>query len=161
MSGLLRIAYELLVNDRGKFIAVLLGITFSVFLMVQMTSMFSGMMKKASATVTNTGAAMWIMDRSVTSMASAVPLPDYVLDAARSMEGVRFAVPLYSGNALLHLKSGVYQPVSVIGLDDNSLFGRPSLVAGQFEDIYAENGSQKHTERSALHRGRDPRRAHL
>lgn len=56
MLGILRIAYKLLVNDKGKFIALLMGLTFSVFLMIQMTSMFAGMMKKASATVTNTGA---------------------------------------------------------------------------------------------------------
>lgn len=88
MPGLIRLAYKLMVNDKGKFVAVLMGMTFSVFLMIQMTSMFSGMMKKASSTVTNTGASMWVMDRSVTSMASSVPLPDYVLDAARSIEGV-------------------------------------------------------------------------
>jgi putative ABC transport system permease protein len=32
MHGVLRIAYKLLVNDQGKFLALLLGITFSVFL---------------------------------------------------------------------------------------------------------------------------------
>jgi hypothetical protein len=46
--GILRIAYKLLVNDKGKFAALLTGITFAVFLMIQMTSMFAGMMKKAS-----------------------------------------------------------------------------------------------------------------
>jgi putative ABC transport system permease protein len=29
--------------------------------------------------------------------------------------------------------------VTVIGLDDTSLFGRPPLVEGKIEDIYAEN----------------------
>jgi putative ABC transport system permease protein len=138
--GILRIAYKLLVNDKGKFIALLMGITFSVFLMIQVTSMFSGMMKKASSTVTNTGARVWVMDRSVTNVSSAIPLPDYVLDAVRSIEGVRYAVPLYSGGALVRLKSGVYQPVTVIGLDDTSLLGRPELTSGKIEDIYAENG---------------------
>jgi putative ABC transport system permease protein len=138
--GILKIAYRLLVNDRGKFVATLMGITFSVFLMVQVTSLFSGMMKKASSTVTNTGAKMWVMDRSVTNVASAIPLPDYVLDAVRSIEGVRYAVPLYSGGALLRLRDGSYQPVTVLGLDDTSLLGRPALVTGKIEDIYAENG---------------------
>ncbi len=138
--GILRIAYKLLVNDKGKFIAVLMGITFSVFLMVQMTSMFSGIMKKASSTVTNTGAKVWVMDRAVTNVSSAIPIPDYVLDAVRSMEGVKFAVPLYSGAALVRLQSGVYQPVIVLGLDDTSLYGRPALVQGRIEDIYADNG---------------------
>jgi putative ABC transport system permease protein len=140
MRGILRIAYKLLVNDKGKFAALLLGITFSVFLMVQMTSMFAGLMKKASATVTNTGAKVWVMDRAVNSVANAIPLPDYVLDVARSVDGVKYAVPLYSGAGLAHLKDGTYQSVTVLGLDDSSLFGRPALLEGRIEDIYAENG---------------------
>jgi putative ABC transport system permease protein len=138
--GILRIAYKLLVNDKGKFAALLMGLTFSVFLMIQMTSMFAGMMKKASSTVTNTGAKVWIMDRSVTNVSSAIPLPDYVLDAVRSIEGVKFAVPLYSGGALVRMADGIYQPVTILGLDDTSLFGRPKLIEGDIADIYAENG---------------------
>ncbi len=140
MSGILRIAYKLLVNDKGKFAALLMGLTFSVFLMVQMTSMFAGMMKKASATVTNTGAKVWVMDPAVTNVSSAIPMPDYILDAVRSIAGVKYAVPLYSGGALVRLKDGTYQPVTVLGLDDTSLFGRPNLVEGKIDDIYAENG---------------------
>jgi putative ABC transport system permease protein len=138
--GIIRVAYKLLVNDKGKFIALLMGLTFSVFLMIQMTSMFAGMMKKASATVTNTGAKVWIMDPAVTSVSSAIPMPDYVLDAVRSIDGVKYAVPVYSGGALVRLKDGTYQPVTVLGLDDTSLFGRPQLIEGKIEDIYAENG---------------------
>jgi len=140
VSGILRIAYKLLVNDKGKFAALLMGLTFSVFLMVQMTSMFAGMMKKASATVTNTGAKVWVMDPAVTNVSSAIPMPDYVLDAVRSIAGVKYAVPLYSGGALVRLKDGTYQPVTVLGLDDTSLFGRPNLIQGKIEDLYAENG---------------------
>jgi len=140
MRGILRIAYKLLVNDRGKFVALLLGITFSVFLMVQVTSMFAGMMKKASATVTNTGSKVWVLDPAVTNVSSSIPMPDYILDAVRSTPGVKYAVPLYSGAGLLKLKDGTYQAVSVLGLDDTSLFGRPKLVEGEISNIYAENG---------------------
>ncbi|HEY7889252.1 MAG TPA: hypothetical protein VIC29_13610 [Steroidobacteraceae bacterium] len=41
MPGFLRIAYKLLVNDRAKFAALLVGISFAVFLMVEMTSLFA------------------------------------------------------------------------------------------------------------------------
>ena len=140
MPAILRIAYKLLVNDKGKFAALLMGLTFSVFLMIQITSMFSGMMKKASAKVTNTGAEVWVMDRAVTNVSSAIPMPDYVLDAVRSIDGVKYAVPLYSGGALVRLKDGTCQPVTVLGLDDTSLFGRPEFIEGNIADIYAENG---------------------
>ena len=49
-------------------------------------------------------------------------------------------MPLYSGGALVRLTDGTYQPVTVLGLDDTSLFGRPELIEGSIEDIYAENG---------------------
>jgi len=140
VKGILKIAFKLLVNDKGKFFALLMGITFAVFLMVQMTSIFAGVLKSASSTVTNIGAKIWIMDPAVNTVANSIPMPDYVLDAVRSIAGVKYAVPLYSGGATLKLRSGVYQSVSVLGLDDTSLLGRPELLEGNIEDIYAENG---------------------
>lgn len=140
MKGILKIAFKLLVNDKGKFAALLIGITFAVFLMIQMTSMFAGVLKRSSSTITNIGAKMWVMDPAVNSPVSSIPMPDYVLDAARSINGVKYAIPLYSGSALVKLKSGTYQAATVIGLDDSTLFGRPELLEGKIEDIYAENG---------------------
>ncbi|MDR3579615.1 MAG: ABC transporter permease [Oryzomonas sp.] len=139
MKGILKIAYKLLVNDKGKFAALLVGITFAVFLMVMMTSMFAGILHRSSATVLNVGAKVWVMDPAVNTPANTIPLPDYVLDAVRSINGVKYAVPLYSAGALVKLRSGVYQSVTVIGLDDASLYGRPELIEGRIEDIYAEN----------------------
>ena len=46
MSGILKLAYKLLVNDKAKFTALLVGVTFAVFLMTAMTSMFAS--RKAS-----------------------------------------------------------------------------------------------------------------
>jgi len=140
MKGILKLAYKLLVNDKAKFTALLLGITFAAFLMMFVTSMFIGVLDHSSSTVINIGASMWVMDPAVETAANTIGMPDYVLDAVRSMEGVKYAVPLYSGGALVKLPDGTYQSVTVLGLDDNSLFGRPKLIQGKIEDIYAENG---------------------
>jgi putative ABC transport system permease protein len=139
MRGILSLAYKLLVNDKAKFSALLVGITFAVFLMIAMTSLFAGVLNRASATVINLGASVWIMDPSVQTVANTIGMPDYVLDAARSMNGVDYAVPVYSGGALVKLADGAYQAVTVVGLDDTSLFGRPPLIQGKIEDIYGEN----------------------
>src|ERR1039457_4463210 len=158
-SGILRIGFKLLVNDKPKFSALLIGITFAVilvndkpkfsalligitfavFLMMQMTAMFAGILNRAYSTVTNIGAEMWIMDPAVNTASSAIPLPDYLLDAVRSMDGVSYAVPLFIGGAQVKLASGTYQGVTVVGLDDSSLFGRPELLQGNIQDIYADN----------------------
>ena len=138
--GLFIIALKLLVNDRTKFYSVVIGITFSVFLIVQMTSMFAGILQRSSATVANVGASIWVMDPGVQTVAGTIPLPNYVQDAVRSMDGVKYAVPLYMGGGLAKLNNGTYQSVSVIGLDDTSLYGRPAMAQGVIKDIYGENG---------------------
>ena len=139
MIGILKLGYKLLVNDKAKFATLLVSVAFAVFLMIQMTSIFAGVLQKSSSTVINIGAKIWVMDPGVQTPIYSIPLPDYVLDGVRSISGVKYAVPLYSGGALVKLQSGVYQSVTVVGLDDASLFGRPELIEGQIEDIYGEN----------------------
>jgi putative ABC transport system permease protein len=138
-GGILRIGFKLLVNDKSKFSALLIGITFAVFLMMQMTAMFAGILNRAYSNVTNIGAAMWIMDPAVNTVTSPIPMPNYLLDAVRSMDGVTYAVPLFMGGAMVKLESGAYQPVTVVGLDDASLFGRPEMEQGSILDVYADN----------------------
>jgi len=138
-GGIMRIGFKLLVNDKAKFSALLIGITFAVFLMMQMTAMFAGILNHAFATVTNIGAEMWIMDPAVNTASSSIPMPNYLLDAVRSMDGVNYAVPLFIGGAQVKLADGTFQSISVVGLDDESLFGRPEIEQGSIQDIYADN----------------------
>lgn len=140
MQGILTLAFKLLVNDRAKFQALVGGITFATFLIVQMTSLFVGILTRASSTVINIGAKVWVMDPAVNSVLNSIGMPDYVIDFVRSTVGVKYAVPLYSAGALVKLRNGTFQPVTVLGLDDATLYGRPALEQGQIEDIYAENG---------------------
>jgi len=137
--GVLRVAYKLLVNDRAKFAALLVGITFAVFLMIEMASLFAGILSRASATVINIGSSIWVMDPAVQTVANTIPIPNYVLDEVRSMPGVKYAVPIYSGSALLKLRDGTYQAANVVGIDDTTLVGGPQMVAGNIQDIFGEN----------------------
>lgn len=136
MNGLLTIALKLLANDRGKFFTLIVGITFAVFLMMQMTCMFSGLMQRTGADILNIGAKMWVMDPSVKSESDNIPLPNYILDAVRSVKGVKYAVPVYIGSGLLKLSSGRYQGATIIGIDDATLFGRPAILDGDIANIY-------------------------
>lgn len=136
MNGLLKIALKLLVNDKGKFYTLIVGIMFAVFLIMQMISTLAGVVQRSAADIINVGAKIWIMDPSVSSARDNIPLPDYILDAVRSMDGVKFAVPIYYGSGNVRLKSGRYQSATVIGLDDATLFGRPNIIEGSISTIY-------------------------
>jgi putative ABC transport system permease protein len=139
MNGLLQIALKLLANDRGKFYTLIIGITFAVVLMVLMTSLFAGLMQRTGANIYNIGAKMWVMDPSVNTQLDNIPVPDYILDVVRSIKGVKYAVPLYSGSGLLKLSDGRYQSTNIIGVDDATLLGRPNMLAGNVVDIYNDD----------------------
>ena len=139
MSGLLRLALKLLLSDRGKFMTLVIGITFSVFLMMLMTSMFFGIIEHSAANIINIGANMWVMDPDVQTPQNSIPMPDYVLDAVRSIPGVEYALPIYIGAGLVRLDNGTYQAATVVGLDDATLFGRPAVLHGNILDIYRNN----------------------
>jgi putative ABC transport system permease protein len=140
MNGLYIIALKLLANDRGKFNTLILGIAFAVFLMMQMTCMFAGLMQRTGSDILNIGAKMWVMDTSLNSQVDNIPLPDFVLEAVRSINGVKYAVPLFTGGGLAKLSDGRYQAVNIIGLDDATLFGRPNLLKGNIYAIYNDDG---------------------
>ena len=139
MDGLYVIALKLLANDRGKFFTLIVGVTFAVFLMMQMTCMFSGLMRRTGSDILNINANMWVMDPSLNSQADNIPMPDYILDAVRSIRGVKYAVPLYTGSGLLRLSNGRYQNASIIGLDDSTLYGRPHMIVGDIVNIYNDD----------------------
>lgn len=138
-GGVLKIGFKLLVNDKPKFSALLIGIAFAVFLMMQMTSMFAGILNRAYSTLTNIGGAVWVMDPGVNTVTSPIPMPDSVLDATLSMDGVASAAPLFIGGTMVKLDNGTNEGVTVVGLDDNSLFGRPTMLQGQIENIYNDH----------------------
>lgn len=139
MNGVLKLALKLLLGDRGKFVTLVIGITFAVFLMMLMTSMFFGIIQHSAANIINVGARIWVMDPDVQTPQNSIPMPDYVLDVVRSIPGVDYAVPLYVGAGLVRLNDGTYQAATVMGLDDATLFGRPALLEGQTLDIYRNN----------------------
>jgi putative ABC transport system permease protein len=139
ISAILKIAYKLLFNDKGKFLALLISITFTVFLIVTMKSLFAGIVHRSSATANKIDTSLCIMDTAVNIPANSIPLSDYMLNIVRSIKVVKYAVRLYSGTALIKLRSEVYQAVTVLGLDDSSLYGRLELIEGQIKGIYAED----------------------
>jgi putative ABC transport system permease protein len=139
MNGIYHIALKLLINDKGKFFTLVLGITFAVFLMMQMTSTFTGLIRKTASDIINLNSKVWIMDPSVNSARDNIAVPSYLLDAVRSIKGVSYALPVFIGSGLIKLQSGRYQPAEIIGIDDTTLFGHPLILKGNLSAIYNDD----------------------
>ncbi len=128
------IALKMLVGDRAKFFGIVLGLTFAALLITQQGSIFCGLMLRTAGQITDiTGADLWVMDHSVRYVDDVKPMLESNLYRVRGVEGVRWAVPLYKGNARVKVnpirpKPGeptVIEQVILLGLDDASLVGAP------------------------------------
>ena len=94
------IAMKMLVGDRAKFLGIVLGLTFAAALIVQQGSIFCGLMLRTCAQISDiTGADLWVMDPSVRFVDDIKPMLESNLQRVRGVSGVKWAVPLYKGNA--------------------------------------------------------------
>lgn len=94
------IALKMLVGDRAKFLGIVVGLTFAAALITQQGSIFCGLMLRTCAQITDiTGADLWVMDPSVRFVDDIKPMLESNLQRVRGVKGVKWAVPLYKGNA--------------------------------------------------------------
>jgi putative ABC transport system permease protein len=94
------IALKMLVGDKAKFFGIVLGLTFAAALIMQQGSIFCGLMLRTCAQISDiTGADLWVMDPSVRFVDDIKPMLESNLQRVRGVKGVKWAVPLYKGNA--------------------------------------------------------------
>ncbi len=159
------IALKMLVGDKAKFFGIVMGLTFASLLITQQGSIFCGLMCRTAGQVYDiTGADLWVMDGNVRYVDDVKPMIENNLYRVRGVEGVRWAVPLYKGNArakinstgtdgdpvtgslLIDPKTGkpavvlheVIEQVILLGLDDSSMVGAPPperMLAGKLTDL--------------------------
>jgi putative ABC transport system permease protein len=123
-----RIAWKMLLADRAKVFGLLFGIAFTSFLVTFAASFFCGFMTEGFSLVSeNPGADVWVMDPAVDSAEQTINLPDSALSQVRSVAGVRSASPLALGTAEVRFANGRFQTFQVIGVDDATLAGAPTL----------------------------------
>lgn len=136
---LLKIAYKMLIGDKAKYIGIILGLSFSSFIIIQQAAIFIGLMSRTFGFITDTSQPnIWVMDPKVQFIDDIKPIKDTALYKVRSVEGVSWAVPLYKGLIKARLKNGNFQICNVVGIDDATLIGGPpKMLKGKIENLRA------------------------
>jgi putative ABC transport system permease protein len=136
---MLRIALLMLLGDRGKYLALVLGLAFAVLLIAQQAAIFLGLLIRATGPLQNVGQAdLWVADKASRYIGEFRALADEDLLRVRSVPGVAWAQPFYAYRALAELPNGKFQTVQVIGIDRTTMIGRPpEVTAGRLEDLRA------------------------
>ncbi len=132
-----RIALKMLVGDRGKYLGIIMGLTFASLLITQQSSIFTGLMTRTYGAITDLSQPdIWVMDPKVLFIDDIKPLQDTELFRVRGVEGVEWAVPLYKGLLKARLQDGNFQICNVFGLDDSTLIGGPpQMIEGNLIDL--------------------------
>ena len=137
---MLHVAWKMLAADRAKFYGLLFGIAFTSFLVTFAASYFCGFMTQGFSLVSeNPATDVWVMDPAVESAEQTINLPDSALARVRSVEGVRFAVPLALGMVDVRFPNGSFQSFQVIGVDDATLAGAPRAGGYDAGNLRAQN----------------------
>lgn len=131
------IALKMLTGDRGKYVGIVLGLTFASLIMTQQPAIFVGLMSRSFSFITDLGLPdIWVMDSKVQFVDDIKPMLDTQLYRVRGVSGVEWAVPLYKGLLKARLANGTFQTCNVIGLDDATLLGGPPvMLQGRLEDL--------------------------
>lgn len=123
------VAWKMLIGNRGKYWAMVLGITFATWLIAQQSSIFCGLMLLTSSQILDIeGAELWVMDPNVQYIDDIKPMSDNELFRVRGVAGIDWAVRLYKGITRARLPDGNFQQVIMLGLDDATMIGAPRTV---------------------------------
>jgi putative ABC transport system permease protein len=135
------IALSMLFGDRGKLIAMIVGITFASLIMTQQPAIFVGLLTRTYSFISSLSAPdIWVMDKGVEYVEEHKPLRDTDLARVRGVEGVQWAAPLYKNFFNVKLPDGSTRTVDMTGLDDATLMGAPEMVEGTLTDLRRNDG---------------------
>lgn len=139
-AGMIHLALKMLFGDRGKYLMLLSGITFSTLLMTQFPSVFAGIMTWTYANVFNSRAEIWVMDPKAEQSLDNKPLRDTDVNRVRSVEGVAWAAPYFQGALQARLPDGNFKLITLVGIDATTLAGAPAhLLEGTLDDLRLPN----------------------
>ncbi|MSR16694.1 MAG: FtsX-like permease family protein [Methylococcaceae bacterium] len=136
------IALKMLMGDKGKYIGIVMGLTFASLIMTQQPAIFIGILARTYSFISDVGLPdIWVMDEKVQFVDDIKPLQDTELYRVRGVSGIEWAMPMYKGMLKARMGDGTFQTCNVIGLDDTTLIGAPAiLLEGKLEDLRRSDG---------------------
>jgi len=132
----------MLFGDRGKYIAMIIGIGFASLIMTQQPSIFWGLLTRTYAFIGDVAAPdIWVMDPGVQYVEEHKPMRDTDLARVRGVAGVAWAAPMYKSLMVAKLPDGSTRSIDLTGLDDATLIGAPpKIVEGSLESLRQADG---------------------
>ena len=139
-ASMFRLALKMLFGDTAKYLMLVFGVMFATFLMTQQSSVFCGLMRWTTAILKNAPAPIWVVETEVRQVNQTIAMRDTDLGRVRSVSGVDWAMPLYSGVQNVRLENGSLTVVQLLGIDSTTFAGAPTrMIEGSIEALRQPN----------------------
>lgn len=131
------LALRMLTGDRAKFLSITIGLSFSVMLIVQQGSIFTGLVRRSGAIILDTkNIDLWVFDARVKNVDDLRTLKSTDLFRVRSVPGVEWATRYFKSQARARRLNGQFENVLIIGVDDDTQVGGPEkMISGETTDL--------------------------
>lgn len=142
LLSLLMVALKMLINSKKKFIGMVIGATFSAFIIMQQPSIYQGVTDRTVTQIRSiTEADLWVMDKKSDTFEDPTHFTSMDIYRIRSIPGVASAVHVYrTWYQLKHLETNKTMDCELIGVDPKTLLGLPkTMIAGSRESIHHSN----------------------
>ncbi|MEW6218148.1 MAG: ABC transporter permease [Thermodesulfobacteriota bacterium] len=135
------IATRNLLHDRVRLAITLVGIAFSVVLILIQVGVYLGMMANTASIIEHADGDIWITARNNRNFDFSLPFPEYRENKAKAVQGVAWVKKLILVWSLMKLKEGGSENVEVVGFDPDSGLGGPwEMVAGEIREVKYHRG---------------------
>ncbi|RZI46203.1 FtsX-like permease family protein [Candidatus Finniella inopinata] len=131
------IALKMLFGDRGKYIAMVVGVSFAALIMTQQPAILVGLLSRTYSFIQDVSLPdIWVMDPGVQYVEEHKPVRDVELNKIRGVSGVAWATPLYKSLMSAKMPDGLSKTIDMTGLDDSTLVGAPfRILKGKLSDF--------------------------
>ena len=122
------LARKNLLHDRIRFAITLAGVAFAVTLVLVQVGLFLGLLGKATVTIENSHADIWIVGRNTPNIDFGRPIPETLVLRSRGVTGVERAENAIVQFITIQLPNGATENVLVYGLADGAFWNLPWKV---------------------------------
>jgi putative ABC transport system permease protein len=112
------LAVKMLLDDKARFLATVLGVGFAAALVLIQVGLFFGLLENASITIDRLDADLWVTARNTPNVDFGNPFPESYVHRVRSVPGVARADNLIVWYAVVALPSGAKESVLYYGLEN-------------------------------------------
>jgi len=135
------IAIKTLCAERGKFVAALVGVAFSIALVNVQFGLFLGLMRKASLLVDNSQADIWVGHKQIHNVDFVRDIPRRWLHRIKSVAHVARVEPYVVGFSDVTLPSGGFENAVIVGAEEQARMGLPwNLDSGDWSAVRRTHG---------------------